>query len=643
VTELALSSLNGRLGQRRYNGHGEHRKVYKFPEGFDFVQTFPDRRTAERMRKSRQAVLNPPPKKRKAEPWTTEDLERYRRHFGGEDLVILNSESNSKPANPHPVAPEQIRGLPQPPFKGAGTDLGDDTDGFAQLEGADIGGEMGTSSVQHANSTTLNENDTSGMPAEPQSTSTTLSGSEPDLIVGSLKDVHEEAQLSFRADMDPATHFLEYDEELERAMQHFNLGMWHRPWRPPRQLSQDELKKESEKELSKKLELQQEQAKMNRTIHVLGLGTVGKLIAHSLASLPNGPPVTLLMHRPLVMQQWHDEGAAIKILINGEYHVQTGFHIESSANFQRQDPLQRFPGFGPNLEHSAEPPNTVIDSLVVTTNPCITLSAISSIKHRLRKTSTICFVQDGLGIIEKMNSRIFPDPHDRPTYVLGRITHDLKSTDQHFTIVENRIGDFLCAKLPQVVETKEEYFSPVINRTDFSWSPQARHLVGSLIRTPGLNTKSLGHKSFFVRQLRQLAVGAVIGPLSVAYDCSNDQLLYDYAASQNIGHLVAEICHIILSLPELAKFHKLEHKFNANLIENIVLRSLQKSGRNTSTMLQDIRAGRRTNIDFYNGYLVQRAMELGVPCPRNHTLLHLVKGKQARRSRQDNLYIPFRD
>jgi 2-dehydropantoate 2-reductase len=666
VVELALSSLNGRLGQRRCNGHSEDRKVYKFPEGFDFVQTFPDRRTAERVRKLRQVELNPPPKKRKAEPWTMEDLERYRRHFGGEDLVILNSESNSKPANPHPVVPEQIggarrlekegkaesetldyarRGLPQPPFKGAGTDLGEDTDGFAQLERDDIEGENGTSSAQHANFTTLNENDTFGMPAEPQSTSTTLSGSESDpesnLIVGSLNDVHEEAQLSFRADMDPATH-LEHDEELERAMQHFNLGMWNRPWRPPPRLSQDELKKESEKELSKKLELQKEQAKMNRTIHVLGLGTVGKLIAHSLAGLPNGPPVTLLMHRPLVMQQWHDEGAAIKILINGEYHVQTGFHIESSADFQRQDPLQRFPRFGPNLEHSAEPPNTVIDSLVVTTNPCITLSAISSIKHRLRKTSTICFVQDGLGIIEKMNSRIFPDPHDRPTYVLGRITHDVKSTDQHFTIVENRIGSFLCAKLPQVVETKEEYFCPVINRTDFSWSPQARHLVGSLIRTPGLNAESLGHKTFFVRQLRQLAVGAVIGPLSVAYDCSNDELLYDYAASQNIGHLVAEICHIILSLPELAKFHKLEQKFNANLVENIVLRSLQKSGRNTSAMLQDIRAGRRTDIDFYNGYLVQRAMELGVPCPRNHTLLHLVKGRQARRSRQDNLYIPFR-
>ncbi|KAE9370511.1 6-phosphogluconate dehydrogenase C-terminal domain-like protein, partial [Stipitochalara longipes BDJ] len=384
----------------------------------------------------------------------------------------------------------------------------------------------------------------------------------------------------------------------------------------------------------------QEKVEFSPTIHVLGLGATGKYIAHALASLPNGPPVTLLMHRPLLIQQWHDEGAAIKVLVNGEYHVQTRFNIESCAKFERTDSQQQLPRFGPNLEHSAEPPGTVIDNLVITTEPSITIAAISSIKHRLRKTSTICFVQEGLGVIERINSTIFPDPRDRPTYVLGRITHDLKSTDRHFTIVENRIGGLYCSKLPQVVETKEEYFAPVINRTDFSWSLQARHLVGSLIQTPALNTKSLGHKSFFVRQLVKLAVGAVIGPLSVAYDCSNDQLLYNYSASQNIRYLVAEISRIILSFPELARFNKIEDKFNINKLDNIILRSIRKTGNNTSTMLQDVRAGRKTDVDFYNGYLIQRATELGVPCPRNHMLLHLVKGRQARRSREANSYIP---
>lgn len=665
--ERPAPSLNGPLGRREYNGHNEERKVYKFPEGFDFVQTFPDSSIAERTPKSRKAVSNPPPKKRKAEPWTLEDLERYRNHFGGEDVVILHLESKSKAATTDLVTPEEKgqtrrlekewkrhiesfdhaeRRMQESPLKAARTDLGEDTDGLA-LEGACSEGETGKSSASHANPNNPNENDALHKPEEPPSSSNILSDSEfnleSDSVVAGLKDVHEEAELSFRAHMDPAGQLIEHDEELERAMQHFNLGMWHTPWRPPRRLSQDELEDKSEKELSNQLEVQREQEEFNPTIHVLGLGTAGKFIAHSLAALPNGPPVTLLMHRPLAMQQWHDEGAAIKILVNGEYHVQTDFYIESSANFQRQDPGQRFPGFGPDLEHSAEPPNTVIHTLIVTTEPSTTLSALSSIKHRLRKTSTICFVQDGLGIVEKINRLIFPDPRDRPTYVLGRITHDLKSTDRQFTIVENRTGRFHCTKLPQVVQTKEEYFNPVINRTDFRWSPQSRHLVRSLTRTPELNTNTLGHKDFLVRQLRKLAVGAVIGPLSVAYDCPNDQLLYDYAVSQNIRYLVAEICQIILSFPELARLERLEQKFNVNLIENIVLRSIKKTGSNTSKMLQDVRAGRKTDIDFFNGYLVQRAMELGLACPINHTFLHLVKGKKAMKSREENLYIPVRD
>jgi 2-dehydropantoate 2-reductase len=127
----------------------------------------------------------------------------------------------------------------------------------------------------------------------------------------------------------------------------------------------------------------------------------------------------------------------------------------------------------------------------------------------------------------------------------------------------------------------------------------------------------------------------------VAYDCSNDQLLYNYSASQNIRYLVAEISRILLSLPELASFHKIERRFGVNKLDSLVLRCIRKTGKNTSTMLQDVRAGRKTDVDFYNGYLIQRATELGIPCPRNHMLLHLVKGRQAKRSREANSYIPF--
>ena len=56
------------------------------------------------------------------------------------------------------------------------------------------------------------------------------------------------------------------------------------------------------------------------------------------------------------------------------------------------------------------------------------------------------------------------------------------------------------------------------------------------------------------------------------------------------------------------------------------LKLLQRDlGQATSSTLQDVLRGRRTEIDSLNGYVVRRGLELGVPTPVNHTLYALVK------------------
>jgi len=56
------------------------------------------------------------------------------------------------------------------------------------------------------------------------------------------------------------------------------------------------------------------------------------------------------------------------------------------------------------------------------------------------------------------------------------------------------------------------------------------------------------------------------------------------------------------------------------------LKLLQRDlGQATSSTLQDVLRGRRTEIDSLNGYVVRRGRELGVPTPVNHTLYALVK------------------
>jgi 2-dehydropantoate 2-reductase len=374
---------------------------------------------------------------------------------------------------------------------------------------------------------------------------------------------------------------------------------------------------------------------INETIHILGMGTAGKYIAHSLASNPHAPPVTLLMHNNATIQQWYDEGAAIRVLRDGKAHVQSRFSVESSAL-----PLSHMDEIMGRKRHGQV--DSVIETLIVTTEPNITTSAISSIKHRLYPSSTICLVGDGLGLMDKINADLFPDRNTRPTYILGCMTHKLASTYQDFTIVEKAPGEITVSKLPRITVEKESN-GPSIRRADFSWSPQSKHLISTLVRSPDMNTRTYGHKSFYKAHLQRLAIGAVIGPLSVAFDCSNDQLLFNYSISQMMHFLLGEISKIITSLPQLRNMPKIQQDFDSVKLEAIVVSAIAQTGKNISPMLQDVRAGRKTDIAFYNGYLAREAARLGIDCPRNHMLIHMVQGKQAIKSKDNNDYIPFKD
>ena len=380
----------------------------------------------------------------------------------------------------------------------------------------------------------------------------------------------------------------------------------------------------------------------SRTIHVLGTGPTGKYIAHALASLPEAPPVTLLMHTPLLMQQWHEEGAKIQVLRNGKINTTSKFDIESSSHIQRQSPEQRFPGFGENLEHTAEPPDTVIDCLIVTTEGHTTVAALSSMKHRLRRTSTVCFIQDGLGVANLADSVVFPDPETRPAYMLGNMSHDLVPTPRKFTLYEKQAGRIFLTISPRSLKSGFRKEDPLVKRIDYNWTPTSAYLMRTLSRPYDLGAVGLAQTEFYEIQLQKLAINSVIGPLSVMFDCFNDELLCNYQVSRTMKLLLKEISTILHRLPEVSRSAKKEQRFSAEKLESIIVGVLGKTGKNSTKMREAVRKGERTDVDFYNGYLVSRAAELCIDCPHLEMMLAMVKGKQAMKSKERNSMIPFK-
>jgi len=68
---------------------------------------------------------------------------------------------------------------------------------------------------------------------------------------------------------------------------------------------------------------------------------------------------------------------------------------------------------------------------------------------------------------------------------------------------------------------------------------------------------------------------------------------------------------------------------------------MSKTSNNLSSMLQDVRAGKQTEIEYINGYIVRRGEEMGIKCVMNYMLLQLVKGKQQMVNRRFDDYVPI--
>jgi 2-dehydropantoate 2-reductase len=376
-----------------------------------------------------------------------------------------------------------------------------------------------------------------------------------------------------------------------------------------------------------------------REIHILGSGAVGKFIAHSLAGAPDAPPVTLLIHRPWIIKQWHDRGGEIRLLRGDQVDVKSGFKAELSEHFYAEAPRGNFGRPGKDLLQ----PDTIIDNLVVTTQGQTTVSALAAIRHRFQSSSTICFIQDSLGITDYVNGSVFPDPVTRPNYILGSITHNVQSTEDKFSIVEARSGTMALTMIPrevQVPRIKKEGF--LVRRMDLDWPASSKYLMRTLSRVPELCARGLKPETFYKAELEQLAISSVVGPVSVVYECFSDQILGNQQACKTMKLLLKEISLILRSLPEVSHITSIDEFFGARRLNRLIMSVLEKAGRNRTAMLQAVMDGKETGIDFYNGYLMRRAKELGIDCPRLELIISMVKGKQSMRRREKNSYIPFR-
>nr|WP_314263481.1 2-dehydropantoate 2-reductase [uncultured Moellerella sp.] len=115
---------------------------------------------------------------------------------------------------------------------------------------------------------------------------------------------------------------------------------------------------------------------------------------------------------------------------------------------------------------------------------------------------------------------------------------------------------------------------------------------------------------------QKLAVNCIINPLSVIYDCTNGELL-------NYDDQIRRLNYEIYSVMDAEGIHTKEE-----LLYQYVISIMSSTTKNYSSMLQDIRNQRQTEIDYITGYLLKRARSYGIPTPENDRIYQQIKYKE---------------
>ena len=263
----------------------------------------------------------------------------------------------------------------------------------------------------------------------------------------------------------------------------------------------------------------------------------------------------------------------------------------------------------------------IIYHLIVSVKAPQTVKAIQSVAHRLTKDSSILFLQNGMGIAHEVNEKIFPNEKHRPTYIIGVVSHGLYSK-RPFCVVHAGEGTIALGVLPRMPMDEN---TPLESLNQLSSS--ARYLMRTMTRTAVFVAVGFSPTDLLQQQLDKLAVNCIINPLTAILDCKNGALLYNFYFTRVIRLLLAEISLVIKSLPELKNVPNVNMRYDTLRLERLVSSIANTTAENYSSMVQDIRSGRLTEIDYINGYVVKRGEEMGVHCVMNYMLMHMVKGK----------------
>lgn len=246
-------------------------------------------------------------------------------------------------------------------------------------------------------------------------------------------------------------------------------------------------------------------------------------------------------------------------------------------------------GYKRRIEHQGEHTINIpcwrgetLDWLVVCTKAGATLDALAPYQTQLPHVDRLVLLQNGMGQQQQLENWL-RTIHQAPSLWVASTTEGAYRRDQH-TVVYAGIGETLAG--------------PWSNDDDDAPLPPTWQ------RIPDIRTR-LFHK---------LAVNAVINPLTAQHHCKNGELLTEPFRAQ-----AEALCHEVE-----AAFAQFNWPCPQPLWQTII-QVASATANNRSSSLQDIEAGRPTELAYITGHIMAQARRHKLSLPLQQTLLSTIE------------------
>jgi 2-dehydropantoate 2-reductase len=152
-------------------------------------------------------------------------------------------------------------------------------------------------------------------------------------------------------------------------------------------------------------------------------------------------------------------------------------------------------------------------------------------------------------------------------------------------------------------------------------TPDDARRVAALIVEAGL--KAEGFDDLRPAQWSKLVFNATVNTVAALTGLPHDAHFAALADEADLGHLVRDLMVEGKAVAAAAGVPLREDPWEMNVL------ATQRGSAHYPSMLEDVEAHRRTEIDLITGALVREADRLGVPVPLHKAMLRLIKAKEA--------------